>query len=61
MLSNSDLSILDPTVDLSVSPQKWLTEGDSVALICEVNGSTTGWTFSWYNVFSGKLQSAAFV
>ncbi|XP_051995108.1 Fc receptor-like protein 5 [Xyrauchen texanus] len=33
---------------LRVSPQKWLTEGDSVTLICEVNGSSTGWTFSWY-------------
>ncbi|XP_051994433.1 B-cell receptor CD22-like [Xyrauchen texanus] len=33
---------------LSVSPQKWLTEGDSVTLICEVYGSSTGWTFSWY-------------
>ncbi|KAI2665986.1 Fc receptor-like protein 5 [Labeo rohita] len=33
---------------LSVSPQKWLTEGDPVTLICEVNGSSTGWTFSWY-------------
>ncbi|XP_056306070.1 low affinity immunoglobulin gamma Fc region receptor II-like [Danio aesculapii] len=33
---------------LSVSPQNWLTEGDSVTLICEVHGSSTGWTFSWY-------------
>ncbi|XP_056305386.1 Fc receptor-like protein 5 [Danio aesculapii] len=33
---------------LSVSPQNWLTEGDSVTLICEVYGSSTGWTFSWY-------------
>ncbi|KAL1278701.1 hypothetical protein QQF64_025374, partial [Cirrhinus molitorella] len=37
---------------LSVSPQKWLTEGDPVTLICEVNGSSTGWTFSWYTVSS---------
>ncbi|KTG31858.1 hypothetical protein cypCar_00027686 [Cyprinus carpio] len=28
---------------LSVSPQKWLTEGDSVTLICEVYGSTSCW------------------
>ncbi|XP_051744125.1 Fc receptor-like protein 5 isoform X4 [Ctenopharyngodon idella] len=35
-------------VQLSVSPQKWLTEGDPVTLICEVNGSSTGWTFSWF-------------
>ncbi|XP_051744226.1 Fc receptor-like protein 5 [Ctenopharyngodon idella] len=37
-------------VQLSVSPQKWLTEGDPVTLICEVNGSSTGWTFSWFTV-----------
>ncbi|XP_016386866.1 Fc receptor-like protein 5, partial [Sinocyclocheilus rhinocerous] len=35
---------------LSVSPQKWLTEGDPVTLICEVNSSSTGWTFSWYTL-----------
>ncbi|KTF91746.1 hypothetical protein cypCar_00043088, partial [Cyprinus carpio] len=35
---------------LSGSPQKWLTEGDPVTLICEVKGSSTGWTFSWYTV-----------
>uniref|UniRef100_A0A8C0Y3V2 Si:ch211-8c17.2 n=1 Tax=Cyprinus carpio carpio TaxID=630221 RepID=A0A8C0Y3V2_CYPCA len=35
---------------LSVSPQKWLTEGDPVTLICEVKGSSTGWTFSWYTL-----------
>ncbi|XP_043087722.1 sialoadhesin-like [Puntigrus tetrazona] len=33
---------------LRVSPQKWLTEGDPVTLICEVKGSSTGWTFSWF-------------
>ncbi|XP_072543928.1 basement membrane-specific heparan sulfate proteoglycan core protein-like [Salminus brasiliensis] len=33
---------------LSVSPQSWLTEGDSVNISCEVNGSSPGWTFSWY-------------
>ncbi|XDV30993.1 hypothetical protein PO909_033773, partial [Leuciscus waleckii] len=37
---------------LSVSPQKWLTEGDPVTLNCEVNGSSTGWTFSWFTVLS---------
>nr|QRN78649.1 leukocyte immune-type receptor LITR3.2 [Carassius auratus] len=35
---------------LSVSPQKWLTEGDSVTLICEVYGSSTEWTFSWFTL-----------
>ncbi|XP_037391915.1 leukocyte immunoglobulin-like receptor subfamily A member 1, partial [Pygocentrus nattereri] len=33
---------------LSVSAQSWLTEGESVTLSCEVTGSSTGWTFSWY-------------
>uniref|UniRef100_A0A3B1IEX5 Ig-like domain-containing protein n=1 Tax=Astyanax mexicanus TaxID=7994 RepID=A0A3B1IEX5_ASTMX len=33
---------------LSVSPQNWLTEGDSVTLSCEVRDSSTGWNFSWY-------------
>ncbi|XP_067220376.1 Fc receptor-like protein 5 [Chanodichthys erythropterus] len=37
-------------VQLSVSPQQWLTEGDPVTLICEVKGSSTGWTFSWFTV-----------
>ncbi|XP_016411632.1 leukocyte immunoglobulin-like receptor subfamily A member 4 [Sinocyclocheilus rhinocerous] len=41
---------------LSVSPQKWLTEGDPVTLICEVYGSSTGWTFSW---FSANASSVA--
>ena len=31
-----------------VSPHPWLTEGESVTLICEVSGSSTGWTFSWF-------------
>ncbi|XP_067255906.1 Fc receptor-like protein 5 isoform X1 [Chanodichthys erythropterus] len=32
-----------------VSPQPWLTEGESVTLICEApSGSSTGWTFSWF-------------
>ncbi|KAK3545832.1 hypothetical protein QTP70_015509, partial [Hemibagrus guttatus] len=35
---------------LSVSPQSWLTEGDSVTLSCEVTDSSTDWTFSWYTV-----------
>ncbi|KAL1278703.1 hypothetical protein QQF64_025376 [Cirrhinus molitorella] len=50
--SNSDavtLTVSDRSQTvLSVSPQQWLTEEDSVTLICEVNGSSTGWTFSWY-------------
>ncbi|XP_050959982.1 Fc receptor-like protein 2 isoform X2 [Labeo rohita] len=46
MLLMSDFSISD--LVLSVSPQKWLTEGDPVILICEVYGSSTGLTFSWY-------------
>ncbi|KAM9501631.1 high affinity immunoglobulin gamma Fc receptor I-like [Clarias gariepinus] len=37
-----------PRPVLSVSPQSWLTEGDSVTLICEVTDSSTDWTFSWY-------------
>ncbi|XP_026095811.1 high affinity immunoglobulin gamma Fc receptor I-like [Carassius auratus] len=39
-----------PKAVLSVYPQKWLTEGDPVTLICEVKGSSTGWTFSWFTV-----------
>uniref|UniRef100_A0A8C1VT90 Ig-like domain-containing protein n=1 Tax=Cyprinus carpio TaxID=7962 RepID=A0A8C1VT90_CYPCA len=39
-----------PRAVLSVSPQKWLTEGDSVSLICKVYGTSTGWTFSWYTL-----------
>ncbi|XP_073685101.1 Fc receptor-like protein 5 [Garra rufa] len=35
---------------LSVSSQKWLTEGDPVTLICGVKGSSTGWTFSWFTL-----------
>nr|QRN78645.1 leukocyte immune-type receptor LITR2.3 [Carassius auratus] len=42
------VSVSVPRAVLSVSPQKWLTEGDSVTLICQVNGSSTGWTFSWF-------------
>ncbi|KAI2645207.1 Fc receptor-like protein 5 [Labeo rohita] len=42
------LRVSVPRAVLSVSPQTWLTEGDSVTLICEVNGSSTGWTFSWF-------------
>ncbi|KAM9500106.1 Fc receptor-like protein 5 isoform 2-T2 [Clarias gariepinus] len=33
---------------LSVSPQSWLTQGDSVTLSCVVTKSSTGWKFSWY-------------
>ncbi|XP_046707618.1 Fc receptor-like protein 5 isoform X2 [Silurus meridionalis] len=39
-----------PKPVLSVSPQNWLTEGDSVTLSCEVTDSYTDWTFSWYTV-----------
>ncbi|XP_052407586.1 Fc receptor-like protein 5 isoform X2 [Carassius gibelio] len=42
---------------LSVSPRKWLTEGDPVTLICEVNGSSTGWTFSWYTEYISDYRS----
>ncbi|KAF7706638.1 hypothetical protein HF521_019892 [Silurus meridionalis] len=31
---------------VSVSPQSWLTEGDSVTLNCEIKSSSTDWTFS---------------
>ncbi|KAF5898058.1 Fc receptor-like protein 5, partial [Clarias magur] len=37
-----------PPAVLSVSPQRWLTEGDSVTLSCEVTDSSTDWTFSWH-------------
>ncbi|XP_053537677.1 Fc receptor-like protein 5 isoform X2 [Ictalurus punctatus] len=37
-----------PGAVLSVSPQSWLTEGDSVTLSCEITNSSTDWTFSWY-------------
>ncbi|KAI5623149.1 Fc receptor-like protein 5 [Silurus asotus] len=39
-----------PQTVLSVSPQNWLTEGNSVTLSCEVTDSSTDWTFSWYTV-----------
>ncbi|XP_053334374.1 Fc receptor-like protein 5 [Clarias gariepinus] len=39
-----------PEVVLSVSPQSWLTEGDSVTLNCGVTDSSTGWRFTWYTV-----------
>ncbi|XP_043087863.1 high affinity immunoglobulin gamma Fc receptor I-like [Puntigrus tetrazona] len=38
------------TAVLGVSPQTWLNEGDPVTLICEVNSSSTGWTFSWFSL-----------
>ncbi|KAF5880283.1 Fc receptor-like protein 5, partial [Clarias magur] len=37
-----------PPAVLSVSPQRWLTEGDSVTLNCNVTESSTDWTFSWH-------------
>ncbi|KAF4088777.1 hypothetical protein AMELA_G00058510 [Ameiurus melas] len=48
---NSDvvtLTVEIPKAVLSVSPQSWLTEGDSVTLNCEITDSSTDWTFSWY-------------
>ncbi|KAL1278692.1 hypothetical protein QQF64_025365 [Cirrhinus molitorella] len=33
-------------MQLDCQYQKWLTEGEQVTLICEVNNSSTGWTFS---------------
>uniref|UniRef100_A0A8C1Q663 Ig-like domain-containing protein n=1 Tax=Cyprinus carpio TaxID=7962 RepID=A0A8C1Q663_CYPCA len=44
------LTVSVPRAVLSVSPQTWLTEGDPVTLICEVKGSSTGWTFSWFTL-----------
>ncbi|XP_073712760.1 vascular cell adhesion protein 1-like [Misgurnus anguillicaudatus] len=41
-----------PQTVLSVSPQQWLTEEDSVTLMCKVVKSSTGWTFSWFTVKS---------
>ncbi|XP_051744126.1 Fc receptor-like protein 5 isoform X5 [Ctenopharyngodon idella] len=48
LISNIHSGHTEVKVQLSVSPQKWLTEGDPVTLICEVKGSSTGWTFSWF-------------
>ncbi|KAI2645211.1 B-cell receptor CD22 [Labeo rohita] len=59
-ISKSDeitLTVSVPRAVLSVSPQTWLTEGDSVTPICEVNGSSTGWTFSWFTSFIQNLRS----
>nr|XP_055037611.1 pregnancy-specific beta-1-glycoprotein 9-like [Misgurnus anguillicaudatus] len=41
-----------PQTKLSVSPQQWLTKGDSVTLMCEVRSSSTGWKFSWFTIQS---------
>ncbi|XP_073669835.1 uncharacterized protein [Paramisgurnus dabryanus] len=43
-----------PQTVLSVSPQQWLTEGDSVTLMCRVKYFSTGWTFSWFTVQMNK-------
>ncbi|XDV12505.1 hypothetical protein PO909_001162, partial [Leuciscus waleckii] len=52
------LTVSVPRAVLSVSPQKWLTEGDPVTLNCEVNGSSTGWTFSWFTeTFSSGIRN----
>ncbi|XP_052433074.1 Fc receptor-like protein 2 [Carassius gibelio] len=52
------LTVSDPVAVLSVSPQKWLTEGDPVTLICQVHSFSTGWIFSWFtlNVSAGQLH-----
>ncbi|KAF4115734.1 Fc receptor-like protein 5 isoform X2 [Onychostoma macrolepis] len=52
------LTVSDLRAVLSVSTQKWLTEGDPVTLICEVNRSFTGWTFSWYFVMMSSDYSS---
>ncbi|XP_050985707.1 Fc receptor-like protein 2 [Labeo rohita] len=44
------LTVSDPRAVLSVSLQKWVTEGDPVTLICEVYSFSTGWTFSWFTL-----------
>ncbi|KTF80333.1 hypothetical protein cypCar_00041561, partial [Cyprinus carpio] len=44
------LTVSVPIAVLNVSPQTWLTEGDPVTLICEVKGSSTGWTFRWFTL-----------
>ncbi|XP_073669840.1 Fc receptor-like protein 5 [Paramisgurnus dabryanus] len=46
------ISVRGPRPVLSVSPQQWLTEGDSVTLMCEVRSSSTGWTFSWFTILT---------
>ncbi|XP_048057820.1 Fc receptor-like protein 5 isoform X2 [Megalobrama amblycephala] len=50
LISNIYSGHTEEKVRLGVSPQQWLTEGDPVTLICEVKGSSTGWTFSWFTV-----------
>ncbi|XP_026092145.1 Fc receptor-like protein 5 isoform X6 [Carassius auratus] len=54
------LTVSVPRAVLSVSPQKWLTEGDSVTLICQVNGSSTGWTFSWFTLTLSSDNSSLY-
>ncbi|KAF4088743.1 hypothetical protein AMELA_G00058240, partial [Ameiurus melas] len=49
-----------PQVVLSVSPQRWLTEGDSVTLSCEVTNSSKGWTFRWYTFVPFRLIGVIF-
>ncbi|KAM9501083.1 cell adhesion molecule CEACAM5-like isoform 2-T2 [Clarias gariepinus] len=48
------LTVSERPAVLSVSPQSWLTEGDSVTLNCEITNSSTNWTFSWYNVVPSR-------
>ncbi|KAL1260124.1 hypothetical protein QQF64_007951, partial [Cirrhinus molitorella] len=51
------LTVSAPNAVLSVSPQKWLTEGDTVTLICKVCNFPTGWTFSWFTLTVSRKNS----
>ncbi|KAI2647725.1 Fc receptor-like protein 5 [Labeo rohita] len=51
------LTVSDPKAVLSVSSQKWLTEGDPVTLNCEVYNFSTGWTFSWFTLTASSENS----
>ncbi|KAK3505929.1 hypothetical protein QTP70_020941 [Hemibagrus guttatus] len=57
-VSGECVNVADTLV--SVSPSRWLTEGDSVTLSCEVKHSSTGWTFSWYT-FTSYRDSRGFI
>ncbi|XP_060731255.1 titin-like isoform X2 [Tachysurus vachellii] len=48
-----------PQAVLSVSSQRWLNEGESVTLSCEVTNSSTDWTFSWYTVVPYRGSNGA--
>ncbi|KAF4088776.1 hypothetical protein AMELA_G00058500 [Ameiurus melas] len=55
------LTVERPEVVLSVSPQSWLTEGDSVTLSCEITDSSTDWTFSWYREILYRHNDGIFI